>query len=226
MAVIAIAGFISSGKDSVADYLITQHGYKKISFASSLKDSVAAIFGWDRTLLDGFTMESRKWREEVDQWWAARLNMPNLTPRWILQHWGTEVCRTHFHNDIWVASVENQLRRTDDNIVITDCRFKNEFAAVKNANGLAARIHRGPKPIWYDDAVSYNKGPNGNPRWALGKATLDRNHVHASEYSSVGLPYDFVIANNGTMEELHAKIELMLVSQRSDHLDAKIPLCA
>lgn len=226
MTVIAIAGFISSGKDSVADYLITKHGYKKVSFATSLKDSIASIFGWDRTLLDGFTMESRQWREEIDPWWANRLNIPHLTPRWILQHWGTEVCRVHFHNDIWVASVENQLRRSTDNIVITDCRFKNEFVAVKNAKGITVRVHRGAKPAWYDDAEAYNKGPNGNPRWALGKAALDRYQVHASEYSSVGLPYDHIISNNGSLAELFNEIETVLVNPQQDRRASKSLLSA
>jgi hypothetical protein len=33
--------------------------------------------------------------------------MPTLTPRWILQYWGTEVCRRAFHDDIWIAALEN-----------------------------------------------------------------------------------------------------------------------
>ena len=109
--IIGITGFIGSGKDTIADYLVTFHGYKRISFAGTLKDAVSSVFGWDRELLEGTTATSRKWREQVDPWWAERLNMPELTPRWILQYWGTEVCRNGFHNDIWVASVENQLRK-------------------------------------------------------------------------------------------------------------------
>lgn len=124
--IIGITGFIGSGKDTAADYLCTFHGFKRVSFAGTLKDAVAAVFGWDRDLLEGSTKMSREWREQVDEWWANRLDIPHLTPRWVLQQWGTEVCRNGFHNDIWVASVENKLRMTQDNIVITDCRFANE----------------------------------------------------------------------------------------------------
>ena len=102
--IISIAGLIGSGKDTAADYLCTVHGFKRMSFAGTLKDAVAAVFGWDRELLEGSTKHSREWREQIDQWWADRLGIPDLTPRWILQHWGTEVCRKGFHQDIWKIS--------------------------------------------------------------------------------------------------------------------------
>jgi hypothetical protein len=211
--VVSISGLIGSGKDSVADYLIKNHQYKKLSFAGTLKDSVAPIFGWDREMLEGATKEHRIVREQVDTWWAARLKIPHLTPRWVLQQWGTEVCRTHFHQDLWVASVENILRKTGDKIVITDTRFKNELKAIKHVNGITIRVHRGPDPEWYDDAASFNKGPNGNVRWATGKATLDRLKIHASEYSSVGLKYDHHIHNDTTLEDLYATVENIINPQ-------------
>ena len=57
-----------------------------------------------------------------------------------------------------------------------------------------------------DDAVNYNKGEYGNMYWSISKAKLDRNRVHASEYSSVGLDYDYYIDNNGTIDDLHKQI--------------------
>lgn len=207
--ILGVTGFIGSGKDTVADYLCTFHGFKRMSFAASLKDAVSAVFGWDREMLEGSTKTSREWREQKDEWWSNRLGM-DVTPRWILQLWGTEVCRNGFHQDIWVASVENKLRNAKDNIVITDCRFANEIQAIKNAGGYTMRVSRGQPPEWYDAAVSYNKGEHGNMNWAISKAKLDRNRVHASEYSSVGLDYDFYIDNNGTIDDLHKQVNSII----------------
>ena len=133
--IIGICGLIGAGKDTVADYLVNIHQFRRESFAHTLKDAVAAVFGWDRELLEGRTKESRAWREQVDPWWSARLNMPDLTPRWVLQYWGTEVARRSFHDDLWIASLENKLRNSKDNIVISDVRFPNEIKAIHNAGG-------------------------------------------------------------------------------------------
>ena len=215
--IISISGLIGSGKDTVADYLITHHSYKKMSFASSLKDAAAAVFGWDRKLVEGDTPEGRVWRETIDEWWAKRLKIPKLTPRWVLQQWGTEVFRRHFHDDMWVASLEYQLRHNTGHVVITDCRFKNELKMIKAVGGISIRVERGVRPEWYDHAVAYNKGPDGNAGWAIGKSILDRHHVHASEYSGVGLKYAHMIRNDGSLEELYQRVEDIIGQQPSHH---------
>jgi hypothetical protein len=207
--IIGVTGFIGSGKDTVANYLTTFHGFKKLSFAGSLKDAVSNVFGWDREMLEGTTKSSREWRENVDTWWAERLNIPHLTPRWVLQYWGTEVCRNGFHNDIWVASVQNKLRQAKDDIVITDCRFANEVLAIKEVGGITTRVERGPRPEWYDAAIAFNKGSDKS-EWVAGKMILDNLNIHASEYSSVGLDYDYWLDNNRTIDDLHTQVEKLI----------------
>jgi hypothetical protein len=198
--IITVGGLIGSGKDTIADYLIEKHQFTKLSFASSLKDAVAVIFGWDRILLDGISEESRHWREQVDPWWATRLNIPNLTPRWVLQHWGTEVCRQGFHEDIWVASLENKIRQCKTSVVITDARFANELTAMKKLDATLIRVERGPNPDWYYQAARYNIGLEKSPP----------KGIHASEYSSVGLDYDYYVYNNGTKQEMNKVVDLIV----------------
>lgn len=210
--IIGISGFIGSGKDTVADYLVNFHSFRRESFAGTLKDAVAYIFGWDRQLLEGRTKESREWRERVDVWWAERLDMPHLTPRWILQHFGTDVCRMSFHDDIWIASLENKLRKTTDSVVISDVRFPNEIKAIRNQGGKIIRVTRGGNPHWYKIAEIVNRGPEFNLSWQLYKNLLDAYNVHPSEYSWVGTEFDVVLENHNTIDELYNNIKSLVLN--------------
>ena len=207
--IIGICGFIGSGKDTVADYLVNLHHFRRESFANTLKDAVSAVFGWDRTMLEGRTKQAREWREQQDNWWTNRLGMV-ITPRWVLQNWGTEVCRNGFHDDIWIASLENKLRNSTDDVVISDCRFPNEIQAIKAAGGIVVRVVRGPEPEWYDAAVSCNRGPNGNSTWALSGRKLEQLGVHASETSWVGTNFNVVLDNNSTLDDLYQQVKRLV----------------
>ena len=207
--IIGICGFIGSGKDTVADYLVNFHEFRRESFASTLKDAVSAVFGWDRTLLEGRTKEAREWREQVDPWWAERLAMPTLTPRWVLQYWGTEVCRKSFHDDIWIASLENKLRSSKDNVVISDCRFPNEISSIRNAGGQIVWVQRGSLPDWYDTAIKANQGHN----YAVQE--LKMRKIHASETAWVGTDFDSIIDNNGSIDDLYQQAKLIVSNEIS-----------
>jgi hypothetical protein len=206
--IIGFVGFIGSGKDTAADYLVNTHGFRRDSFANTLKDAVAHVFGWDRTLLEGRTNEAREWREQQDEWWSNRLGR-NITPRWVLQYWGTEVCRQGFHDDIWIASLENKIRKTSDNIVISDVRFPNEIKAIHNAGGLVIRIKRGNDPEWYQDAVNMNAG-NTNMSWLISKTHIEQLGIHASETAWVGREIDHTIYNDTTIDALFDQIKTII----------------
>jgi hypothetical protein len=188
--IIGIAGFQGSGKDTIADYLQNIYGFKRDSFAATLKDAVAAVFGWDRELLEGRTTESRAWREQVDPWWANRLGMPDLTPRLVLQKWGTEVARKSWHDDTWIASLENKLNRAHNDIVITDVRFPNEIRAVRDAGGIVIRVVRGPEPDWVESAIAANQQVQS------AVAYMQAQNIHPSEWAWIGTEFDAIIDNN------------------------------
>ena len=199
--IIGVCGWIGSGKDTIADYLVNFHEFRRDAFAATLKDAVAAVFNWDRELLEGRTKQAREWREQVDPWWAEKLGLPQLTPRWVLQHWGTEVCRNGFHNEIWILSLENKLRKTKDDVVITDVRFPNEIDAIKKQGGKVVWVQRGPLPEWYETAV---RAFNGSiPAWQH----LKDIGIHSSESSWVGADFDYVISNNSSIEDLYNQIK-------------------
>jgi hypothetical protein len=208
--IIGITGFINSGKDTVADYLVAYHGFKRDSFAGTLKDAVSAVFGWDREMLEGRSPEARHWREQADTWWSNRLSMP-ITPRQVLQYWGTEVCRNNYHDDIWIASLENRLAHRTGHTVISDVRFPNEIKAIKQQGGHIIWVRRGPMPSWYIMAQNANRGD------IVAQTKLTQLGVHASETAWIGTEFDTVIDNNGTIDELYATVKNLVL----DPLDPK-----
>lgn len=218
-----VSGFIGSGKDTVADYLVDTYGFSRASYADTLKDSVAAVFGWDRDMLAGRTKAAREEREQIDQWWAEKLDIPHLTPRWILQYWGTEVCRHHFHSDIWIASLENVLRKRTDDIVITDARFPNEIDLAERLNGKSIVIERGEKPAWYDFAAAYNASTLDGRLDMQFIANLHdaapnvfNRKIHASEWSWIGRDFTYTVDNNGSLRDLYNQCDDIIVDQRAN----------
>jgi hypothetical protein len=139
--------------------------------------------------------------------------MPNLTPRWVLQFWGTEVCRRGFHDDIWIASLENKLRNSQDDVVISDCRFPNEISAIKRAGGKVIWVQRGDLPEWYDCALTENTTPIDD-QWLLEDAErlMPQRYpnVHASEWAWIGTDFDQIIDNNGTIDDLFSRLKSLV----------------
>jgi hypothetical protein len=211
--IIGIAGWIGSGKDTVAEYLVNTKGFQRESYAGPLKDAVSNVFGWNRQWLEGLTPDAREWREQVDPWWSERLNIPHLTPRWVLQQWGTDVCRKAFHNDIWIASLENKLRDNKNNIVISDCRFPNEIKSIKKQGGIVIWVSRGPLPEWYETALTENT-THEDELWMLQDAEelMEQKypHVHPSEWAWVGSKFNEIIYNNDTLDNLYQQVDKLV----------------
>jgi hypothetical protein len=207
MSIIAICGFIGSGKNTAAEYLASDCKFTRVSFASSLKDAVSAVFGWDRQLLEGTTEESRLWREQTDLWWSNRLQIPNLTPRWVLQHWGTDLIRNNFHQDIWIASLEHKLNKLGDRIVISDCRFVNEIGTIKKLGGKVIWVRRGSLPSWYDCAMQTLSAEKEQSQLPDKNMYSKYPKVHISEWAWLATDFDLVIDNNDTIYDLYQQIE-------------------
>lgn len=149
--IVSISGMIGAGKDTMVKHLIDNYGFIKGSFSSALKDAVAAIFKWDRALLEGDTVEGREWRERVDPWWDRELEgiaEQPVTPRWVLQYFGTPVMRDKFHQDIWVLAVKKWLiNNQNKRIVFSDTRFLNEFQMIHELGAITLGIYR-ETPKW------------------------------------------------------------------------------
>ena len=188
--IIGICGLIGSGKGTVADILVNTHKFTKISFADKLKDGVASVFGWDRKMLEGDTDESRQWRELKDDFWSNETKM-EITPRLVLQLFGTDCMRNGFDDGSWVSLVKKELLDNPGrNYVIPDVRFANEVDMIRDVGGEVWEIKRGPDPEWLIEYKTNGKEPK----------------VHASEWKWIKSKKDLVIENNSTLDELSNQV--------------------
>lgn len=206
-------------------------------FADKLKNIVCLLIGCTREQL-----EDREFKEEElgEEWWYFKsstglysyeeyknpmLDLPKsyklikLTPRKLLQLLGTEAGRDIIHPNIWVNALFSSYKPIDyrsvpnndrlygesytevvyPNWIITDMRFENELKAVKDRNGITIRVNRPFRP--YDKKQPLLEG-------------IQRTSVHPSETALDNAEFDYVIDNNGTMEELIEKVKEILIKER------------
>ena len=195
--IIGICGLIGSGKGTVADILVENHNFKKLSFADKLKDGVASVFSWDRDMLEGDTDRSRIWREKQDEFWSKETGQL-ITPRLVLQLFGTDCMRNGFFDGIWVSLVKQHiLDNPDTNWVIPDVRFPNEVKMIQNVQGGVWQVRRGNLPIWFMDKRDNNVEP------------ID---VHPSEWAWVDKDNTFeqIIYNNDSLQELQTVVQQII----------------
>jgi hypothetical protein len=215
--IIGICGLIGSGKGTVADFLVEQRGFTKISFADRLKDGVASVFNWDREMLEGDTEDSRAWREKVDPYWSTETGHP-ITPRLVLQLFGTDCMRNGFFDGIWVSLVKKQLlENPDSNFVIPDVRFENEANMIRSIGGKLWRVKRGNEPEWWETAKTQMRHTSNKK---LSEHIVVANKmqeiypdVHISEWAWANVEFDAVIENNSSVEFLKNRVLDHLVSK-------------
>ena len=201
--IVGICGLIGSGKGTVADTLVTTYGFQKLSFADKLKDAVSEMFEWPRQMLEGKTPQSRDWRERPDAFWSKEIGK-EITPRHVLQVFGTECMRQGFFDGIWVSLVKKKIQdNPKTNWVLPDTRFPNEVNMIKSVGGDVWCIQRGQNPIWFEDYKNNKVKP------------ID---VHPSEWAWAHSKFDHVIDNNEGRIELAEKINYLI----QDHLDATL----
>jgi len=207
--VILLSGKIHSGKNQFAEFLKKELQRKglKVSqdlFARSLKDNckedfqklvsvldyiaedIKAQIGLfvdqrhimlNPTILRNFENSVNKLKIKDENWYENKTDITRI----ILQLYGTEIFRKRVDRDWWVKQVKNRcVASNDDIVIITDCRFPNEITEMicDNYETIAIRIYR-----------------NIN--------TQEQIACHDSETALDGWgEFDFVVENNGTLEEL------------------------
>lgn len=130
MKIIGITGLARSGKDTLADYLVNDHGFIKLSFAAPIRAFVADITGFPLS-----AMEDGPEKELPLDW------LDGQTPRHLMQTVGTEWGRNMIDRDLWIKVVEQKIRQARregaTGVVVSDVRFDNEADFIHDWHGGA-----------------------------------------------------------------------------------------
>ena len=134
---IGLAGWARSGKDTVADYLVENHGYTKMSFAAPMKEAMYRLN--PRITVNEVQNTALRIGIDVYGWDGIKERSPDI--RGLLQRFGTEVGREMFGQDFWVDTAIKEIP-DGAKAVFSDVRFPNEADAIKKLNGQVWRVNR------------------------------------------------------------------------------------
>ena len=217
--IIGISGKMGSGKNTVADIIeklcLTNKGpkFEQKLFAGKLK-TIASILTGIR--VSKFEDQEFKKTDLPNEWvyiengYAAR----NMTVRDFLQKLGTEAMRDGLHENVWVnalmADYKWYVKEWDElgnetvgeypNWIITDMRFPNEMEAVVERQGITIRVVR-PKP---------------REMFLMNATTVIDTRIpeHPSETALDNAEFDYIIDNDGTLDELVEKVREILILEK------------
>jgi|SRR5215831_7796033 len=137
--ILGLSGAKGSGKDTVAAYLVKEHGFERKAFADPLKKSIAALFDIPFSEVDKLKNEELNIVALEEAFGGSH----NMTFRTFLQRYGTEAHRDVFGEDFWLDyTLPVRGYYPGRAIVVTDVRFENEANRVRELGGHNVRIFR------------------------------------------------------------------------------------
>ena len=113
---IGLAGWARSGKDTVADYLVKNHGFTRVSFADPMREALLAL---DPNIEFGISHMKLSTLVRFGGWDSVKENYPEV--RGLLQRMGTEVGRDLFGKNFWVDQAIKKAKQYD-RVVFSYCR--------------------------------------------------------------------------------------------------------
>lgn len=176
---IGLTGLKRSGKDTAADHLIQNMGFERTYFAQPLKEMLITLYR-----CAGIDQQEIDRRLHGDLKEAADPILLGQTPRWAMQTLGTEwrdLIDRELWTSIWISKVEPMLL-SGQPVVVTDVRFLHEAKRIRQLGGYIVQVHRPSLPYSVTD-------------------------LHASEQEMLRITPDTTITNDGTIADLHKKME-------------------
>lgn len=185
--IIGLIGYAQSGKDTVANILVEQYGFIRVAFADKIRD---LLYEMDPPVPTGVGNEKHvvglQNYVDVYGWDVAK---QNPVVRQMLQNLGVGA-RTVFGDNHWIVEAVKFLSPSN-NYVITDVRFKNEAA-------------------WLKDTY-------GSPIWRITRPGVEAVNAHISEHDLNDYKEDAHIENAGTLDELELLVQTRIGSLPNDN---------
>lgn len=189
---ICLSGKAGSGKDTVADYLYYNYDFPRYSFAHELKKLLIEA-GWDKN-------KDIKGRRLLQQIGAS---FRNYNP----YHWIDKLikCNYKFNTEIVMGKMYK-------NICLVDCRHTNEIV------DFARRLEYHYPDFHLRKQLNVCiEGPNYAQREMNSETENDISETALNDFK-----FDYVIKNDGTLEDMYAKIDKMMYVEFPEIKNKKI----
>lgn len=208
MDLICFAGNAGVGKDTAAEILIDDYGYKKIAFADEIKVICSDTFGIEHKYFTDTELKEKPFETPIK---ITQEHLSNIiravsrydmsfsdtayrdmskvglgvkleSPRHMMQFVGTELVRGCLDNNAWLIIFSKKCKEINK-VVVTDVRMKNEAEFLKSLGGKVAKINRkGAKSV----------------------------RSHFSENGLGEFDFDVTIDNDSSIDHLHCAVEGLL----------------
>ena len=206
---LAIKAPLGGGKSTVANYLVKQHNFRRVSFAEPLKVEVFEALRtqqFPNEIIDRFgdgvfdlSRPDPMFSGDQVLW----VNNHRDQLRALLQYWGTEYRRGQ-NEDYWVDKFETTVRQYGQehcSVVTDDCRFPNEKAKVLAMHGQIVWVNTPPDKI-YDNLFNRDGTVNTGIVGHASEADNDPNDPSIS----------YILDNTKDLAHLEWRTDLMIES--------------
>ena len=192
-----ICGELGSGKDTVASLLSC---HEQVAFADKLKH-IAYTLRSQGPGLAAYEMKQLLPKVPLDQIVSDFVEAVNRFPydppkdRPLLQWLGTDYGRS-FDNDIWIKALKQKLQNYTKEVIVTDCRFRNELYAFPDYVSVYIDI----APEIQEERVTLRDGSFDPTR---------RTHISETGVRELRKYCDYIIPNNQSLGDLRNIVDLI-----------------
>jgi hypothetical protein len=134
---IALCGLAGSGKSTAAEYLVSRHRFKRLSYAAPIKRMLRSLLiEAGAGFIEAAEMTDGKLKELPTPFLCGH------SPRYAMQNLGTEYGRDIIGPDIWRRILLNKVRKNSGPVVVDDARFGDEIADLREEGFLIVGMDR------------------------------------------------------------------------------------